>query len=145
MNQTSEEKHDHIHAQNRLAVIPTAEKLNADDRYSGKGICIAFLDSGFYPHPDLIDRVEAFHDVSGSESSLRSISEPLGHHWHGTQTVVACAGDGSLSDGIYHGLAHDARLVLVKVSENGRIADASIEKGLRWVIENRERYNIRIL
>ncbi|MCC7307542.1 MAG: S8 family serine peptidase [Acidobacteria bacterium] len=34
---------------------------------------------------------------------------------------------------------------MVKVSREGRISDDSIEKGLRWVIENRERYNIRIL
>lgn len=137
--------HEHTHAQNRFAVIPTAEKIGAAPEYSGRDVTIAFLDSGFYPHPDLIDRVIAFHDISGEESTLASIDKPIGHHWHGTQTVVACAGNGSLSEGVYRGLAHHAQLVLVKVSAKGRIADASIEKGLRWVIENRERYGIRIL
>lgn len=137
--------HEHSHAQNRFAVIPTAEKLESNTEYSGRGVTIAFLDSGFYPHPDFIDRVIAFHDISDEETSLTTIAEPGGHHWHGTQTVVACAGDGSLSDGVYRGLAHEARLVLVKVSKNGRIADESIEKGLRWVLENRQRYSIRIV
>jgi len=137
--------HDHSHAQNRSAVIPTAEKLNANSEYCGRGVTIAFLDSGFYPHPDFIDRVSAFHDISGEETSFSVIHEPLSHHWHGTQTVVACAGNGSLSDGIYRGPASEAKLVLVKVSKNGRIADRSIEDGLRWVIENREKYNVRIL
>ena len=137
--------HDHSHAQNRLAVIPTVEKLNSDPARSGRGICIAFLDSAFYPHPDFIDRVVAFHDVAGDEDSLGAIHKPSGHHWHGTQTVVACAGNGSLSDGVYRGLAHEANLVLVKVSRDGRVADASIEAGLRWVISNRERHNIRVL
>lgn len=139
------ESHDHSHAQNRFAVIPTAEKLNADASLMGRGVTIAFLDSGFYPHPDFAGRVERFHDISREEGSFEKIAAPMPHHWHGTQTVVSCAGDGKLSNGIYRGLASDAKLVLVKVSKNGRIADESIEHGLRWVIANREKYNIRIL
>lgn len=138
-------KHEHSHAQNRFAVIPTVEKLNADLRFSGKGVCIAFLDSGFYPHADFADRVIAFHDVAGEEKSFNSIISPRGFHWHGTQTVTSCAGNGTLADGVYKGLASDAELVLVKVSKNGGISDESIEKGLLWVLLNREKYNIRVL
>jgi len=119
--------HAHTHAQNRFAVIPTAEKSNANPNFTGKGIAIAFLDSGFYPHPDFAERIIKFHDISGEEKSLKSI-KPKPHHWHGTQTVTACAGNGSLSDGIYRGLASEVKLVLVKVSKNGRIDDYSIEK-----------------
>lgn len=139
------ENHDHTHEQNRYAVIPTVKKLKADPSLTGRGVTIAFLDSGFFPHPDFARRVIAFHDVAGDERSFKSVTEPAGHHWHGTQTVVSCAGDGSLSDGVYQGLAANAKLVLVKVSKNGRIADESIEKGLRWIIENREKYDIRVL
>jgi serine protease AprX len=137
--------HRHSHAQNRFAVIPTADKLNANVRFTGKGVTIAFLDSGFYPHPDFADRVAAFHDAAGEEKSFHSIRELKDHHWHGTQTVSACAGNGALSDGVYRGIASEAKLVLVKVSERGRISDESIEKGLLWVLTNREKYNIRIL
>ena len=137
--------HHHSHAQNRYAVIPTAEKLNADSRLTGKGVRIAFLDSGFYPHPDFADRVVAYHDISGEEKSFQSIVEPRGFHWHGTQTVAACAGSGALSDGVYRGLAPAAELVLVKVSERGAISDESIEKGLLWVLQNRAKYDIRVL
>jgi serine protease AprX len=139
-----DERHTHTHAQNRFAVIPTAEKLGADPRFTGRGTTIAFLDSGFYPHPDFADRVIKFHDVSGEEKSLQTI-KPADYHWHGTQTVTACAGDGTLSDGIYKGLASEASLVLVKVSKGGRISDDSIEKGLRWVLKNREKFGIRVL
>ena len=84
----AEPAHDHNHEQNRFAVIPTAEKLNADPAYAGGGVTIAFLDSGFYPHPDFASRVVAFHDISGEEHSLQNIAEPHSHHWHGTQTVL---------------------------------------------------------
>ncbi len=137
--------HEHSHAQNRLAVIPTSEKLGASPQYSGRGIRIAFIDSGFYPHPDFTDRVIAVHDVSGKESFLSEFDEPKGHHWHGTQTVVSCAGNGSLSDGIYRGIAHKSELVLVKVSSDGKINDESIVKGLEWVIANQSKLKIRIV
>jgi serine protease AprX len=137
--------HAHTHAQNRFAVIPTTEKLGADANYGGRGVRIAFLDSGFYPHPDIADRIVAYADISGEEPLLDTNFEPAGHHWHGMQTTVTCAGDGRLSDGIYRGIANSAELVLVKVSRAGRITDESIEAGLSWVIANREKYNIRIL
>lgn len=139
------DNHRHSHAQNRFAVIPTTDKLNASLRFTGRGVCVAFLDSGFYPHPDFADRVVAFHDLSGEEKFFHSIREPRSFHWHGTQTVAAAAGNGALSDGVYRGIASDAELVLVKVSANGRISDESIEKGLLWILVNCRKYNIRVL
>ena len=147
-NLTNIETHDHSHDLNRFAVIPTAERLNVDPRFTGRGVTIAFLDSGFYPHPDLIapnNRIAAFHDISGQEVSAEADRPVESWHWHGTQTTVAAAGNGQLSDGKYRGVAPNARLVLVKVSQGGRIKEADIGGGLRWVIENRERFNIRVL
>jgi len=140
--------HDHSHGVNRFAVIPTANRLNADSRFTGRGVTIAFLDSGFQQHPDLAEpsnRVVAFHDISGEETKTDSDQLIESWHWHGTQTTVAAAGNGHLCDGKYRGIASDARLVLVKVSKNGRINEEDIANGLRWVIKNRERFNIRVL
>ena len=145
MLDTFTQNHNHNHGQTRFAVIPTAEKLGIADRYSGRGVRVAFLDSGFIAHPDFASRVVEFHDIADEERSLDRIMTPAAHHWHGTQTVSACAGDGNLSDGIYKGPASKAELVLVKVSRSGRIGDAEIEAGLRWVIESRERLAIRVL
>lgn len=135
--------HNHQHTPNRFGVIPTSLRLNASPEYTGKGVTMAFLDSGFFPHPDLVtpvNRVVAYEDLA--RESWSSI-EPW--QWHGTQTTVAAAGNGQLSNGVYRGLAHEAELVLVKVSERGRITEQNIAAGIHWVIENRERYNIRVL
>ncbi len=140
--------HKHLHSQNRYAVIPTHLRLDADLNYNGSGVTVAFLDSGFYPHPDLVepvDRILAFKDVSGETQSLHSDDMTESWRWHGTQTSVAAAGNGQLSDGTYHGLASEARLVLVKASEKGRISEDNIARGIEWIIDNRERYNIRVL
>jgi serine protease AprX len=140
--------HDHQHAPNRFAVIPTPVRLNANPKFTGEGVVVALLDSGFYPHPDLVtpvNRVIAYHDVSGERPVMSSSGPAESWQWHGTQTSVAAAGNGRLSDGLYRGLAQESKLVLVKVSERGRITEENIARGIRWVIANREHYKIRVL
>ena len=127
------------------AVIPTSVRLNADPQFTGKGVTIAFLDSGFYPHPDLSERILFYKDLSCERAALDPSDPVESWQWHGTQTSVVAAGNGHLSDGVYRGLAHEAQVVLVKVSENGRITEDNIGRGLEWVIANRERFNIRVL
>ena len=140
--------HNHQHTPNRFGVIPTAVRLNANPEYTGKGVTIAFLDSGFYPHPDLVtpvNRVVAYKDLTNEQRSLSSVKSVESWHWHGTQTSVTAAGNGQLGNGEYRGLAHEAELVLVKASERGRITEENIARGIKWIIANRERYNIRVL
>lgn len=140
--------HDHSHQPNRFGVIPTPMRLDAAPEFTGKGVTIVFLDAGFYPHPDLtqpVNRIAAYFDIVTLDQVLNAEGEPEGTAWHGTQTSVAAAGNGFLSNGVYRGLASDARVVLVKVSEDGRIKDENVARGIRWVIANRERYDIRIL
>src|ERR1043166_2399752 len=139
--------HNHQHSPNRFGVIPTAVRLNANAEYTARGVTMAFLDSGFYPHPDLVtpvNRVVAYEDLTGERRGL-STETVESWQWHGTQTSVAGAGNGRLSNGVYRGLAHEAKLVLVKVSERGRITEEKIAQGIHWVILNRERYKIRVL
>ncbi|HYE64224.1 MAG TPA: S8 family serine peptidase [Pyrinomonadaceae bacterium] len=140
--------HEHDHAQNRFGVIPTPVRLDSDPARTGRGVTIAFLDSGFYPHPDLTEpfnRIIAYQDIAGEETSLAAHPSPRSWHWHGTQTSVVAAGNGRLSGGIYRGLASDAQVVLVKVSAEGEITEENIARGIEWVIENQERYQIRVL
>jgi serine protease AprX len=140
--------HNHLHAPNRFAVIPSHVRLNADSQYTGKDVTIAFLDSGFYPHPDLLqqtNRILAYKDLAAARPQLLSSDAPEFWQWHGTQTTVVAAGDGQLSDGAYRGLAHESQLVLVKASERGQITEDKIAQGIQWIVRNRERYNIRIL
>lgn len=132
----------------RSAIIPTPLRLDANPEYTGRGVTLAFLDSGFYPHPDLVtpdNRIVAYHDLAGEHPSLVADEETKTWQWHGTQTSVVAAGNGRLSDGLYRGLAHESKLVLVKVSERGRITEENIARGIEWIIANRARYDIRVL
>ncbi|GIW21680.1 MAG: hypothetical protein KatS3mg068_0687 [Candidatus Sericytochromatia bacterium] len=42
-----------IYKETDYEVIPTPLRMNVDLKYTGKGVTIAFIDSGFYPHPDI--------------------------------------------------------------------------------------------
>ena len=130
------------------AILPIAERLGADERFAGRGVTIAFLDAGFYAHPDLTtprNRIIAYHDVLSSKVYRNNMPEPDASSWHGMMTSVVCAGNGALSTGLYKGLAHEADIVLVKVGSMSRVRHDDIRLGIQWVIENRQKYNIRVL
>ena len=127
-------------------VLPTPLRLDADHRFTGRGTTIAFLDSGFYSHADLTtpeNRILAFHNiVPKGTGTLQSIDAAS---WHGMMTSVVAAGNGSLSKGFYRSIAPGAKVVLVKVSQSGRISEANLQEGLEWVLENREKYGVRVV
>lgn len=50
--------------------------------YTGKGICVAVLDSGVQSHPDLRGRVIAFRDFSGNRRNKGTIYDNNGHGTH---------------------------------------------------------------
>jgi len=131
-------------------VIPMGLRINTDPRFTGKGVTICFIDSGFYPHADLIatkNRIKKIVDIPSVSSQVSLTGGDLeGAAWHGTMTSVVCAGDGYLGRGLYKGIASDAELVLLKVQdEKGKITTENIIKALKWVLVNHEEYNIRII
>src|SRR4026209_2310895 len=122
--------------------------MDADDRYTGRGVTIAFLDSGFYAHKDLTEpnnRITAYHSIFAAEDDPAFLKTPDLASWHGMMTSVVAAGNGHLSDGLYRSIAPEANVVLVKIGKTGRIPESNIETGLLWVFANREKYNIRIV
>lgn len=131
-----------------IEILPTPLRVGADERFTGRGVTIAFLDSGFYPHPDLTEpdnRVLAYTSIEPDELGEEGFNRPNPASWHGTMTSVVAAGNGFLSDGKYRGIASDANLVLVKLGRQGRIHDADIRRGIEWVIEHRDDYDIRVV
>lgn len=132
----------------RKRILPIAERLHADAHCAGRGVTIAFLDSGFYSHADLTtprDRIRAYHDLFATRTTRKALAHPDVSSWHGMMTSVVAAGNGALSHGRYRGLAHEAELVLVKVGSVERITHDDIRRGIEWVIAHRERFGIRVL
>lgn len=109
---------------------------------SGKNIGIGILDSGVYPHPDLTfqrNSIAFFKDL------VNGMEKPYDDNGHGTFICGCIASSGYLSKE-YQGAAPDSNLCVIKAfdaSGNGFISD--IIKGIDLLIEEREKYNIRII
>ena len=141
------ESHATVFEQNDF-VLPTPLRMDADERFTGRGITIAFLDSGFYAHPDLTtptNRILAYHSIFAAEGDQTSLETNDVASWHGMMTSVVATGNGGLDDGFYRGIASDANVVLVKIGRTGRISEDQIQKGLEWVLAHAEEHQIRVV
>ncbi len=118
--------------------------LRADEAHragiTGRGITAAVLDTGICAHPDFDDRIVCFYDFTGRSPRLYDDAS------HGTHVSGILGGNGCASGGKYRGIAPECRLVHLKVLDRfgqGRMKD--LREGIEWVIENKERYQIRIM
>ena len=131
-----------------MPILPTPMRIGAPEEYRGRGVTIAFLDSGFYAHPDLVEptnRIARYVDITQSRRRREDLERPDVSSWHGMMTSVVACGNGTLSGGFYRGVASEARLVLVKVGDMSRVTHENLQRGLEWVVRNRKRYDIRIV
>lgn len=129
-------------------VLSTPLRLDANERFTGKNVTIAFLDSGFYPHVDLTtpnNRIVAYRNMTAGDGDLSTLFQPDVASWHGMMTSVVAAGNGSLSNGFYRGIAPESDVVLVKLARTGRITEQNIEDGLEWILANAAKYRIKIV
>jgi serine protease AprX len=134
-------------AKQELKILPTPMRLDAPSKWRGRGVTIAFIDAGFYAHPDLTEprnRLLKYVNIVG-QTNPDDLKTPQISSWHGMMTSTVAAGNGFMSNGLYRGIASEANLVLLKVGESSRIRHEDIERGLRWAIAHKEKYNIRII
>lgn len=106
----------------------------------GEGATIAILDTGIAPHADLDSRIIAFVDfINGKQ-------KPYDDNGHGTHCAGCAASSGKSSNGLYKGVAPKAKLVGVKVlGKYGESNLSQVIQGIDWCIQNRDKYNIRII
>lgn len=103
-------------------------------------ITVAVLDTGIGMHPDFDNRVIGFADfVNGKQGRYDDSG-------HGTHVAGCIGGSGYASGGIYKGMAPTCHLCVGKVlNHKGEGSIESMYRGLLWVLQNRIRYQIRVL
>ncbi len=124
-------------------------RLHGNSNVNGKGVCLALIDSGFVPHPDLMNprvRIRRYFDaVEDREGDLPPHVEAF-YTWHGTMTACTAAGNGYLSRMLYTSLAGEAEVVLVRtMNPRGRIPTSVIVRALQWCLLNHRKLNIRVI
>ena len=143
-----------------FGILPTPMRLHADPRYTGRGVTMALVDSGFYPHPDLAlprNRIRAWVDatvepvrcmVFGPDDAPQwpgwDSAQPS--QWHGLMTSAVAAGNGLQSRGLYRGLACEADLLLVQVrGSDGNIGNRNICRALEWLRDHGPEMGVRLV
>jgi serine protease AprX len=120
---------------------------------TGKGVTVAVVDSGLWEHEKLMkdtagdNRVVARYDAR-TDTQGREVVDESGH---GTHMISVIANSDSTirngrPSGTYKGVAPDASIVAVKVLDRKGFAHVlEIVRAIQWVVDNRLKYNIRIL
>ena len=111
--------------------------------YTGRGIGIAFLDTGIFLHKDFIapaPRIAAFKDF------ISGIEKPYDDNGHGTHICGIAGGNGLASTGRYTGMAPECHFIVGKVLDaSGKGTTDTVVEGIDWIIKNKNLWNIRIL
>lgn len=119
--------------------IPSMEK----HKLTGKGIGIGLIDSGTYPHNDLLNpsnKIKKFVDV------INSIKYPYDDNGHGTFMSGIICGSGLSSKGMYRGIAENSHIYSVKAFNSiGRGFISDILYSIELIINDSKEYNTRII
>ncbi|WP_426351034.1 S8 family serine peptidase [Alloiococcus sp. CFN-8] len=122
-----------------------ANKIRFPERFklTGRNISIGVIDSGVYPHGDLItpfNRIKGFVDLVGE------YRYPYDDYGHGTYVCGIIGGNGSLSKGIYKGLAPEANFYCYKAFNSlGKAYSSAVLFALESLIDTSKEHNIRVL
>lgn len=126
----------------RPQILSLADRLALDPQATGKGVVIAFVDVGFYAHPDLLcpsRRIRAYADVTREAPASDDLFTARATSWHGTMTACVAAGSGYVSGGHYRGLAPEAEVVLIRAADDdGRVVGKHIAAALRFPLRHPE-------
>lgn len=120
---------------------------------TGKGVTVAVLDSGLWEHQHLANdtagkpRILARYDAINDRDD-QGVFDESGHGTHMT-SVIAHSGPverNGESTGSFKGVAPDVNLVAIRAFDREGQGDfLDIVRGVQWVIDNREKYGIRVL
>ena len=109
-------------------------------KYTGKGIGVAILDTGIFPHIDFGRRILAFCDSTEGKSG------PYDDNGHGTHVSGILGGDGTASQGRYKGAAPGCGIVALKVLDRfGNGSREDVLQAFQWIEDFGKIYNIRIV
>lgn len=131
----AEEEYDHPSASYPAATGATAVWAEG---YTGQGITVAVVDSGIAASDDFQDRL-----VGSAGFASRSPGQ-ADRNGHGTHVAGVIAGDSH--DGRYVGIAPEAGLLSVKVSDReGAALVSDVIQALDWIVSHKDEYGIRVV
>ncbi len=125
----------------------TGADLAWEENVTGKDVSVAILDTGISRHRGLVrglnnrkDRIIAWKDF------ISNSRKPIDPNGHGTHVAGIIANSQKGTDQEWNGMAPGVKLVGVRVlDETGAGTYESVIQGIQWVIEKKDRYNIKVI
>jgi len=112
-------------------------------KFTGKGITLGIVDSGVYPHPDIVNpqsKIIKFMDL------INELKYPYDDNGHGTFISGLICGNGYCSKGMYKGIAEDSRVYMIEAfNKIGKAYISDVLFSIEVLLNEAEEHNIRIL
>jgi serine protease AprX len=129
-----------------IRAIKADRVWNGAPYLQGQGIGVAIVDSGINPNGDLYTIMGVNRQVADIRFNTDYNQNSSDGYGHGTHVASVVGGDGSESGGKYIGVAPMVNIINVKISnDDGSATTSSVVKGLQWVLDNKAKYNIRVV
>jgi hypothetical protein len=84
-----------LDAEAAFGAIPTPLRMHADPRFTSRGVTLALVDSGFYPHPDLVrprNRIRAWVDAGRAPIEAHFFGPDESPRWPGWDAAAPSQG-----------------------------------------------------
>lgn len=117
-------------------------------RVQGRGIGVAVVDSGVNWQTDLYTNAGQNRVVANVAFHNGYNATSFDAYSHGSHVAGIIGGNGRASEGAYIGVAPQASIINVKVSDDlnqGSGTALSVVQGLQWILQNKAAYNIRVV
>lgn len=119
---------------------------NTSPYRQGKGIGVAVVDSGINWQTDLYTVMGQNRVIANVRFNNDYNQTTFDNFGHGSHIAGVVGGNGRTSNGKYIGVAPQANIINVKVSnDDGSTTVSQVLGGLEWILKNKTRYNIRVV
>jgi len=114
----------------------------------GEGVTVAIVDTGISKHPGLKKKVKGIKGkrIVAWVDFVEDSKKPRDPHGHGTHIAGIIANAEKGQDAEWNGVAPGVRLVGVRVLNEFGFSDyETVIQGIQWVIDHKDKYNIRVM
>ncbi len=119
--------------------------------YLGTGVSVAFLDSGLFPHHNILHDADGRYRLLAQYDAMKDHEYawnliPTDEHGHGGHVSSVALSSAQADNGRYNGIAPNAQIVSVRVfDQTGTGSYADVIRGIDWAVKNQARYGIGVL
>jgi len=128
---------------NGISLQSSSTILKGEYNLSGNGVGVGLIDSGVYPHPDLLNpknKIKKFMDL------INGYNYPYDDNGHGTLMAGEICGSGYGSKDKNKGIALNSHIVMIKAFDKlGRAYISTTLLALESLYNDIEEFNIKVL